>query len=211
MEKNDVIYMIPKKDDVVTVSARQNGKRNAQLEYDLRLALNENDFDKVNAALLRFGITDEKVRKAMCVGLLDLARQGNIPPAVQEDVWPELSQEDAEAIAALDENLSNKEIALLSAMVRCARARPHPSYRIRYEDERLMKEAGFPNMKSYRAAFTSLGKKGLVKVAVVGSKNPVTTFELPAPFRESWLVAHFTEKPEGNVEWKMIEIPKECE
>lgn len=212
MESNDTVYIIPKKDNVVYVPGRNSRKQVAQLSFDLRLALNENNFDKVNDVLLRFGITDDKVRKALCVGLLDMAKKGNIPPATQEDVWPELSPEDAESIAALDEDLSSKETALLSAMVRCARARPHPTNRIRYEDERLMKEAGFPNLKSYRAVFTSLGKKGLVKVAVVGSKDPMTTFELPwlSPM-ETCLAAHSTEKPENKVEWNLIKIPKEGE
>jgi hypothetical protein len=212
MESNDAIYIIPKKDNVVYVPGRRTGKQVAQFQFYLRLALNENDFDKVNEVLLRFGITNDKVRKALCVGLLDMWKKGNIPPATQEDVWPELSQEDAESIAALDENLSSKEVALLSAMVRCARARPHPTNRIRYEDERLMKEAGFPNLKTYRAVFTSLGKRGLVKVAVVGSKDPMTTFELPwLPPMETWLATHFAEKPEGKVDWNLIEIPKEGE
>ena len=210
MESNDTVYIIPKKDNVVYVPGRNSRKQVAQAQFDLRLALNENDFDKVNEALLRFGITNDKVRKAMCVGLLDMWKKGNIPPATQEDVWPELSQEDAEIIAALDENLSSKEVALLSAMARCARARPHPTNRIRYEDERLMKEAGFPNLKSYRAVFTSLGKRGLVKVAVVGSKDPMTTFELPwLPPMETWVVAYPAEKPEDKVGMNLIEIPKE--
>jgi hypothetical protein len=42
-----------------------------------------------------------------------------------------------------------------------------------------MRESRIKDIKTYRAAFASLGTKGLVKVAVVGSKNPVTTFELP--------------------------------
>ena len=169
MEKNNVIYVPP----------RQFRKPHIKRDLDLRAALDANDPDKVDAALLQFEITDEKLRKTLTAALLDEARKGNIPPAVQDDPWPELSLEDASAIADLNENLAPQENALLSAMVRCARARPHPTNRIRYEDDRFMREAGFKDMKTYRATFASLGTKGLVKVAVVGSKNPVTTFELP--------------------------------
>lgn len=169
MEKNNVIYVEP----------RCNGKPYAMRVLDLRVALDANDTDKIDVALLRLGIVDDKVRKTFAAVLLELARKGKIPPAPQEDIWPPLCESDAELIGNMSDGLTVQEVGLLSAMVRCARARPHPTNRIRYEDDRLMRESRLKDMKTYRATFASLGKKELVKVAVVGSKNPVTTFELP--------------------------------
>jgi len=68
---------------------------------------------------------------------------------------------------------------LLRAMARLARARPHPTGRIRYEDAELMALSGLRARKDYLAAWNGLAAKGLAKAWCVGSRDPFTAVSLP--------------------------------
>ena len=173
-ENNNNIIFVPPRGPRKSTKA----ERMAAAAFELRLALNCGDRQRVEDALLAFGLENEGLRKTFASNLMESWKHG-VAEVAAEGAWPPLCEKDAELISSMSDGLTSQEVCLLSAMVRCARARPHPTGRIRYDDDELMRESRIKERGKYRAAFASLGEKGLVKVAVVGSKNPVTTIELP--------------------------------
>lgn len=170
---NDIIFVPPRGPRKST-----KAERTAAAAFELRQALNSGDRQRVEDALLTFGLENEGLRKTFASNLMESWKHA-ATEAAAEGAWPPLDEKDAELIGNMSDGLTPQEVCLLSAMTRCARARPHPTGRIRYDDDELMRESRIKERAKYRAAFASLGEKGLVKVAVVGSKNPVTTIELP--------------------------------
>lgn len=178
--------MEPNDEPKIAVVVPQSGPRKlTKLErmsmnaYALRSAIASGDRERVEDALRPYGFDEEQRRRNMAIVLLSICKERPAGPPAEEPEWPKLNERDAELIGQMSEGLMPAETGLLMAMARCARARPHPTGRIRYEDAELMRESRIKSKKEYRAAFASLGEKGLVKVAVVGSKNPVMTIELP--------------------------------
>lgn len=182
----------------------------AMAAFELRLALDCGDRQRVEDALLAFGFDNEGLRKTFASNLMESWKRA-ATAAAAEGAWPPLDEKDAELIGDMSDGLTPQEVCLLSAMARCARARPHPTGRIRYDDDELMRESRIKERAKYRAAFASLGEKGLVKVAVVGSKNPVTTIELPWLPKETLLINHSIDKPMRDADGNPIEAPKEGE
>ena len=170
---NNIIFVPPRGPRKAT-----KAELKAMAAFELRLALDCGDRQRVEDALLAFGFDNEGLRKTFASNLMESWKRAATATAA-EGAWPPLDEKDAELIGDMSDGLTPQEVCLISAMARCARARPHPTGRIRYDDDELMRESRIKERAKYRAAFASLGEKGLVKVAVVGSKNPVTTIELP--------------------------------
>ena len=108
--------------------------------------------------------------------LARMGREGRLP-APEEGPIPPLRESDAALIAAM--SLPPGEAALLGAMARLARARPHPTGRIRYSDAELMALSGLRSRRDYLAAWNGLASKGLAKAWCVGSRDPFTAVSLP--------------------------------
>lgn len=203
-ENNNNIVFVPPRGPRKSTKA----ERAAMAAFELRLALDSGDRQRVEDALLTFGVDNEALRKTFASNLMESWKHA-ATAAAAEGAWPPLDEKDAELIGNMSDGLTPQEVCLLSAMARCARARPHPTGRIRYDDDELMRESRIKERAKYRAAFASLGEKGLVKVAVVGSKNPVTTIELPWLPKEIWLINHSIDKPMRDADGNPIEAPKE--
>ena len=151
----------------------------AEARRGLRAGKFLDDPAELGGLLVALGCGEEQAKIASAE-IIEAKRKGLIPTRPDEEPeWPPLSPEDTELIGKMSDGLTSQEVDLLSAMVRCSRARPHPTGRIRYGDDELMKESRIKSKGEYRSIFASLASKGLVKCAVVGSKNPVTTIELP--------------------------------
>ena len=174
-ENNNNIVFVPPRGPRKTTK----GERIAMAKADLLNALEFGDRQGVEDALLALGAEKESYRSEMATYLISIWPKIRVTKPTDEPPWAPLTLADAELVGQMSEGLMPAETCLLAAMVRCARARPHPTGRIRYTDDELMKESRIKDRGCYRSAFASLGEKGLVKVAVVGSKNPVTTIELP--------------------------------
>lgn len=174
-ENNNNIVLVPPRG----LRKTTKGERIAMAKADLLDALESGDRQRVEDALLALGAEKESYRSEMATYLISIWPKIRVAKPVDELPWAPLTLADAELVGQMSEGLMPAETCLLMAMVRCARARPHSTGRIRYTDDELMKESCLKDKRCYRAAFASLGEKGLVKVAVVGSKNPVTTIELP--------------------------------
>ena len=202
---NNIIYVPPRGPRKST-----KAERAAAAAFELRQALGCGDRQRVEDALLTFGIDNEGLRKNMASSLLERWKHG-VAETAEEDAWPPLCEKDAELIGGMSGGLTPPEACLLSAMARCARARPHPTGRIRYDDDELMRESRIKERGKYRAAFASLVEKGLVKAAVVGSKNPVTTIELPWLPKEACLANHSVDDTMRDADGNPIESPKEGE
>lgn len=172
----------------MTKKQRRDLLRAAALEASLRggKASEKTIADRLEEAGLNRPLAERMAREAREIA----ARDGALPipqPPRQEDspVYP--GDLDALRGKVLERPEGGQSRALLCAMFLCLRARPHPSGRIRYEDAGLMACAGIGDARSFRAAFASLADAGLVKVAVVGSRNPTETLSLP-----------WAPKPEGE-------------
>lgn len=151
----------------------------------LRGALAAGSLPEIEGAIGAFGVP-EGARRAFAAALLESWRKNGGEPAPEgsgEGDWPGLSEKDEEACAKAAEpysaELPPEAHDLLRAMARLARHDPHPSGRIRYSDEALMRSAGLARKSDYRAAFAQLASLGLVRCAVVGSRDPFPTIELP--------------------------------